>query len=96
MMKHSFLPHFLLAVILFAINAIFFGAATWGTIFAAGANAAGLMLGAGSGEYAALESQGMQLLSLIFTIIINIVLYYGLATIILFVFSLFSKKNKKE
>lgn len=93
-MKHSFLPHFLLAIFLFAVNTFFFGAATWGVILSTTANTAGLMLGAGSGNYDALASQGEALIPIVLTIIINIVLYYSLAAIILFIFNLFSKNKK--
>lgn len=93
-MKHKPSHHIFLALILFAINTVFFGAATWSTILATTANTAGFMLDAGTGNFDALATQSETLIPIVLTIIINIVLYYGLAAIILFIFGIFSKKKK--
>lgn len=92
-MEHNFFLNAIVGAFLFIINSVFFGAATWSFILETAAQTTGLMLSSGTGEYATLAAQGEALIPIILAIIINIVLYYGLAMIVLFVFSFFSKKS---
>ncbi|MBR9702590.1 hypothetical protein GOV10_01010 [Candidatus Woesearchaeota archaeon] len=93
-MKHKSSHHIFLALILFAIGTIFFPAATWGNIFATAAHTTGIMMSSGSGNYSGLAAAAEGLIPMVIAIIINIIIYYSLAAIILFIFGIFSKNKK--
>lgn len=92
-MSHNHLANGFLAAVLFILNTLIFeGGGTWSAILAASAQATGNLLTAGSGDFAGGADRAYGLLPIVIAIIVNIIIYYALAAIIIFLYNLVFKK----
>ena len=87
-MKHNALAHLLLAGILFTINVVIFnGAGTWTALLGTSAQVTGTMLVAQE-DIGAAAAHMEQLIPLAATILVNLILYYIAAGIIIALYAL--------
>jgi len=92
--EHNVVAHSLLAVFLFVLNTIIFGGAgTWSAILGVTVGMAGVYIVGGSGSISQAAAGAEQILGVVMAIIVNIVIYYLLAAVILFIFNIFFGKK---
>jgi hypothetical protein len=92
MVKHHGWEQLVLIVVLFIIASFVFGGAggpLTGSLFL-GAQLFGLL---GSSNVAGIEVAALNLVSLIFVFLINLIIYYVISTVLIFVFNLFGGKR---
>ena len=97
---HHGLAHFVLVVVLFLVAVYVFGGWTEGPLTSAlflGAKAYGLVAGGAGGNVREANTAAVGLLPLILIFVINLVIYYAVAAILISLFNaLFFRKEKKK
>lgn len=96
--KHHTFAHLILIILLFLIAAFAFGGWTQGPLTAGlfiGFKVYGLITGARTAtDLGAIEAMSANILSLIIIFIINLIVYYALSSILIFIYNLFFGEKK--
>lgn len=89
--KHHGVAHLVLTVLLFFVAVVVFGGWTEGPLTSGlflGAKAYGLVAGASAGDLDAANLLGASVLQLAVVFIINLVLFYAISAVLIFLFNL--------
>lgn len=89
--KHNVFAHLLLGAVLFAINVwVFDGLGTWSALLGTSAQVTGTMIVA-TQDLGAAASHMQTLVPLAITVLANLIIYYVLAGVIIFLFALITR-----